>query len=73
LPNLALALTAGSGAARGGGEDSGGIVDRLAMPVDALLARHGVLSEVIGAAQRALGTPASTAGGTSSATETAVA
>jgi MarR family transcriptional regulator, organic hydroperoxide resistance regulator len=56
--NLALALTDEGKALREQAEEiPAGIVERLGMPVEKLLELHGVLTEVIAAAQRALGAP----------------
>jgi DNA-binding MarR family transcriptional regulator len=57
--NLALALTDKGKALREQAEKiPAGIVQRLNMPVQELMELHGVLTRVIGAAQRALATPA---------------
>ena len=56
--NLALALTDRGKALREQAEKiPAGIVQRLGMPVDELVELHGVLTRVIGAAQRALAAP----------------
>jgi DNA-binding MarR family transcriptional regulator len=53
--NLALALTEKGAALRAQAESiPAGIVERLGMPVEELVELHGVLTRVIGAAQRAL-------------------
>jgi DNA-binding MarR family transcriptional regulator len=53
--NLALALTDKGRALRAEAEKiPAGIVERLGMPVDELMALHGALTEVIAASQRAL-------------------
>jgi DNA-binding MarR family transcriptional regulator len=53
--NLALALTDRGQALRAEAEKiPAGIVERLGMPVDELMALHGALTEVIAASQRAL-------------------
>src|SRR3954453_15604255 len=53
--NLALALTDEGTALRAEAEKiPAGIVERLGMPVDELMALHGALTEVIAASQRAL-------------------
>jgi DNA-binding MarR family transcriptional regulator len=67
--HLALALTDKGAALRAQAEKvPGGIVQRLGMPIEELVELHGVLTHVIGAAQRALaagetseGAPAATA------------
>jgi DNA-binding MarR family transcriptional regulator len=57
--NLALALTDKGAALREQAEKiPAGIVQRLGMPVEELMELHGVLTRVIGAAQRALAAPA---------------
>ena len=57
--NLALALTDKGKALREQAEKiPAGIVQRLGMPVEELMELHGVLTRVIGAAQRALAMPA---------------
>jgi DNA-binding MarR family transcriptional regulator len=56
--NLALALTDKGTALRAEAEEvPAGIVQRLGMPVEELVETHGVLTRVIGAAQRALAAP----------------
>ena len=56
--NLALALTDKGKALRAEAENvPAGIVERLGMPVDELMALHGALTQVIVAAQRALTSP----------------
>jgi MarR family transcriptional regulator, organic hydroperoxide resistance regulator len=56
--HLALALTDKGTALRAGAEQiPGGIVERLGLPVEDLVELHGVLTRVIGAAQRALADP----------------
>ena len=58
--NLALALTDRGKALREQAEKiPAGIIARLGMPVEQLMELHGVLTEVIAAAQRALGHPGS--------------
>ena len=55
--NLALALTDKGKALRAEAEKiPGGIVERLGMPIEDLMALHGALTQVIAASQRALGT-----------------
>ena len=57
--NLALAMTDKGKALREQAEKiPAGIVQRLGMPVEELMELYGVLTRVIGAAQRALATPA---------------
>jgi MarR family transcriptional regulator, organic hydroperoxide resistance regulator len=54
--HLALALTEKGAALRAEAEQvPGGVVERLGLPVEELVELHGVLTRVIGAAQRALG------------------
>jgi DNA-binding MarR family transcriptional regulator len=66
--NLALALTDKGTALRAQAEKiPAGIVQRLDMPVEELMELHGVLTRVIGAAQRALAPPAAEDPGTSPA------
>jgi MarR family transcriptional regulator, organic hydroperoxide resistance regulator len=56
--NLALALTEKGTALRAQAEKiPAGIVQRLGMPLEELMELHGVLTRVIGAAQRALAAP----------------
>jgi DNA-binding MarR family transcriptional regulator len=56
--NLALALTDKGTALRAQAEKiPAGIVQRLGMPIEELMELHGVLTRVIGAAQRALTAP----------------
>jgi MarR family transcriptional regulator, organic hydroperoxide resistance regulator len=60
--NLALALTDKGVALREQAEKiPAGIIERLGMPVEKLMELHGVLTEVIAAAQRALNAPAAEA------------
>jgi MarR family transcriptional regulator, organic hydroperoxide resistance regulator len=57
--NLALALTDSGKALRAEAETiPAGIVERLGMPIEELMALHGALTQVIAASQRALTTPA---------------
>jgi len=57
--NLALALTDSGKALRAAAETiPAGIVERLGMPIEELMALHGALTQVIAASQRALTTPA---------------
>jgi len=65
--NLALALTDRGRALRAEAEKiPAGIVERLGMPVEQLLALHGALTQVIAASQQALAGPAAGAGPTAS-------
>jgi DNA-binding MarR family transcriptional regulator len=66
--NLALALTDEGRALRAQAERiPAGIVQRLGMPLEELVEMHGILTRVIGAAQRALATPAQEQSGESPA------
>jgi DNA-binding MarR family transcriptional regulator len=66
--NLALALTEEGRALRAQAEQvPAGIVQRLGMPVEELMELHGVLTRVIGAAQRALTGPTAAHSGDSPA------
>jgi DNA-binding MarR family transcriptional regulator len=67
--NLALALTDRGRALRAEAETiPAGIVERLGMPIEELMALHGALTQVIAASQRALTTPAVADGTQSEAT-----
>ncbi|WP_217899202.1 MarR family winged helix-turn-helix transcriptional regulator [Blastococcus mobilis] len=67
--NLALALTDEGRALRAEAEKiPAGIVERLGMPVEELMALHGALGQVIAASQRALAAPAAVDGAESEAT-----